>query len=247
MEYKVKIKEHERVDDLHRNGYLIIQDPKRFCFGVDAVLLSDFAKAKKGEKVLDLGTGTGIIPVLMEAKSDGEHFWGLEIQAESAEMAQRSVELNGLAHKIDILQGDIKELANIFKSATFDVITTNPPYMNTGGGITNDFSPKAIARHEVLVSLEDIAREASRLLKFGGRLYMVHRPHRLTDILCVLRQYKLEPKKLRFVQPYADKEPNMVLIEAVRSGKPMIKVLPTLVIYGEDGKYTDETIKIYYE
>lgn len=247
MEYNIEIKEHERVDDLHRNGYLIIQDPKRFCFGVDAVLLSDFAKANKSEKVLDLGTGTGIIPILMEAKSDGEHFWGLEIQAESAEMAQRSVKLNSLEEKIDIVQGDIKELSSIFKASYFDVITTNPPYMNTGGGITNDFSPKAIARHEVLVSLEDIARESSRLLKFGGRFYMVHRPHRLTDIMCLLREYKLEPKKLRFVQPYANKEPNMVLIEAVRSGKPMVKVLPTLVIYGEDGKYTKETIKIYYE
>lgn len=247
MEYDVEIKEHERVDDLHRNGYLIIQDPKKFCFGVDAVLLSDFAKANKGEKVLDLGTGTGIIPILMEAKSSGEHFWGLEIQAESAEMAQRSVKLNKLDEKIDIVQGDIKELGNIFKASSFDVVTTNPPYMNTGGGITNDFSPKAIARHEVLVSLEDIARESSRLLKFGGRFYMVHRPHRLTDIMCILREYKLEPKKLRLVQPYANKEPNMVLIEAVRSGKPMVKVLPTLVIYGEDGKYTDETIKIYYE
>ncbi|MDD3570067.1 MAG: tRNA1(Val) (adenine(37)-N6)-methyltransferase [Lachnospiraceae bacterium] len=247
MEYNVEIKEFERVDDLHRNGYLIIQDPKRFCFGVDAVLLSDFAEANKGDKVLDLGTGTGIIPILMEAKSNGEHFWGLEIQAESAEMAQRSVKLNKLDEKIDIVQGDIKELSSIFKASSFDVITTNPPYMNTGGGITNDYSPKAIARHEVLVSLEDIVRESSRLLKFGGRFYMVHRPQRLADIMCFLREYKLEPKKLRFVQPYAHKEPNMVLIEAVRSGKPMVKVLPTLVIYGEDGKYTQETIKIYYE
>ena len=247
MEHNVEIKEYERVDDLHRNGYFIIQDPKRFCFGVDAVLLSDFAEANKGDKVLDLGTGTGIIPILMEAKSNGEHFWGLEIQAESAEMAQRSVKLNKLEEKIDIVQGDIKELSNIFKASSFDVITTNPPYMNTGGGITNDFSPKAIARHEVFVSLVDIVRESSRLLKFCGRCYMVHRPHRLTDIMCLLREYKLEPKKLRFVQPYAHKEPNMVLIEAVRSGKPMVKVLPTLVIYGEDGKYTQETIKIYYE
>lgn len=244
---KVEIKSNERVDDLHRNGYHIIQDPKRFCFGVDAVLLSDFAKAQKGEKVLDLGTGTGIIPILMEAKSDGEHFWGLEIQPESAEMAQRSVALNNLEEKITIVEGDIKNLNEIFKPSSFDVITTNPPYMNTGGGLTNDYSPKAIARHEILVTLEDIVKGASRLLKFGGRFYMVHRPHRLADIMCLLRENKLEPKKIRFVHPYVNKEPNMVLVEATRSGKPMVQVLPPLIIYKENGEYNQETLKIYYE
>jgi len=243
----VEIKEYERVDDLHRNGYLLIQDPKRFCFGVDAVLLSGFAKAEKGDRVLDLGTGTGVIPILMEAKTKAEHFTGLEIQAESAEMAQRSVALNGLEEKIDIVCGDIKAADTLFKASSFDVITTNPPYMNDGGGIKNDYSPKAIARHEVLCSLEDIARVSSKLLKFGGKLYMVHRPHRLTDIMCTLRQYKLEPKVIRFVHSYADKEPVMVLVEAVRSAKPMVKVMPPLVVYGSDGKYTEEIIEIYYK
>ncbi len=243
----VEIKEFERVDDLHRNGYMLIQDPKRFCFGVDAVLLSGFAKAAKGDKVLDLGTGTGVIPILMEAKTNAAHFTGLEIQEESAEMAQRSVALNGLEDKIDIVCGDIKEADRLFKAASFDVITTNPPYMNTGGGIQNDFSPKAIARHEVLCTLDDIARVSSRLLKFGGKLYMVHRPHRITDILCTLRQYKLEPKVIRFVHSYQGKEPVMVLVEAARSGKPMTKVLPPLIVYNEDGSYTDEIIEIYYK
>ena len=243
----VEIKEFERVDDLHRNGYMLIQDPKRFCFGVDAVLLSGFAKAAKGDKVLDLGTGTGVIPILMEAKTKAAHFTGLEIQEESAQMAQRSVALNGLEDKIDIVCGDIKEADKIFKAASFDVITTNPPYMNTGGGIQNDFSPKAIARHEVLCTLDDIARVSSRLLKFGGKLYMVHRPHRITDILCTLRQYKLEPKVIRFVHSYQGKEPVMVLVEAARSGKPMTKVLPPLIVYNEDGSYTDEIIEIYYK
>ena len=243
----VEIKEFERVDDLHRNGYMLIQDPKRFCFGVDAVLLSGFAKAAKGDKVLDLGTGTGVIPILMEAKTNAAHFTGLEIQEESAEMAQRSVALNGLEDKIDIVCGDIKEADRLFKAASFDVITTNPPYMNTGGGIQNDFSPKAIARHEVLCTLDDIARVSSRLLKFGGKLYMVHRPHRITDILCTLRQYKLEPKVIRFVHSYQSKEPVMVLVEAARSGKPMTKVLPPLIVYNEDGSYTDEIIEIYYK
>ena len=243
---KVEIKDYERVDDLHRNGYMLIQDPKRFCFGVDAVLLSGFATAKKGDKVLDLGTGTGVIPILMSAKTKAEHFSALEIQPESAEMAKRSVMLNDLQDKIDIIEGDIKKAAEIFKPSSFDVITTNPPYMNFEGGIKNSYDPKTIARHEVLCSLDDVASAAQRLLKFGGKFFMVHRPHRLTDIMCVLREHKLEPKRIRFVQPYADREPNMVLVEAVRSGKPMIKVMPTLVIYNSDGTYTQETLDIYY-
>lgn len=243
---KVEIKDYERVDDLHRNGYMLIQDPKRFCFGVDAVLLSGFATAKKGDKVLDLGTGTGVIPILMSAKTKAEHFSALEIQPESAEMAKRSVMLNNLQDKIDIIEGDIKKAAEIFKPSSFDVITTNPPYMNFEGGLKNSYDPKTIARHEVLCSLDDVAFAAQRLLKFGGKFFMVHRPHRLTDIMCVLREHKLEPKRIRFVQPYADREPNMVLVEAVRSGKPMIKVMPTLVIYNSDGTYTQETLDIYY-
>ena len=243
---KVEIKDYERVDDLHRNGYMLIQDPKRFCFGVDAVLLSGFATAKKGDKVLDLGTGTGVIPILMSAKTKAEHFSALEIQPESAEMAKRSVMLNDLQDKIDIIEGDIKKAAEIFKPSSFDVITTNPPYMNFEGGLKNSYDPKTIARHEVLCSLDDVAFAAQRLLKFGGKFFMVHRPHRLTDIMCVLREHKLEPKRIRFVQPYADREPNMVLVEAVRSGKPMIKVMSTLVIYNSDGTYTQETLDIYY-
>ncbi len=243
---KVEIKDYERVDDLHRNGYMLIQDPKRFCFGVDAVLLSGFATAKKGDKVLDLGTGTGVIPILMSAKTNAEHFSALEIQPESAEMAKRSVMLNDLQDKIDIIEGDIKKAAEIFKPSSFDVITTNPPYMNFEGGIKNSYDPKTIARHEVLCSLDDVASAAQKLLKFGGKFFMVHRPHRLTDIMCILREHKLEPKRIRFVQPYADREPNMVLVEAVRSGKPMIKVMPTLVIYNKNGTYTQETLDIYY-
>lgn len=243
----VEIKSHERVDDLHRNGYMLIQDPKRFCFGIDAVLLSGFARAEKGSKVLDLGTGTGVIPILMEAKNEDAHFTALEIQEESAEMASRSVALNGLEEKIDIVCGDIKEADKLFKAASFDVITTNPPYMNDGGGIKNDYGPKTIARHEVLCSLDDIARVSSKLLKFGGKLFMVHRPHRLTDIMCTLREHKLEPKVIRFVHSYVDKEPTMVLVEAIRSGKPMVKVMPPLIVYGSDGKYTDEINEIYYK
>ena len=243
----VNINDWERVDDLHRNGYVIIQDPKRFCFGIDAVILSGFAEVKKGENVMDLCTGTGIIPILLEAKTEGSHFTGLEIQEESVEMARRSVRLNGLEDKVTIDFGDVKNTEALYRASSFDVVTVNPPYMNEGGGLKNVYSPKTIARHEVLCSLEDVVDAAARLLVPQGRLYMVHRPHRLTDIMVTLRNHRLEPKRLRFVHSYADREPVMVLVEAVSNGKPMVKVMPPLIIYKEDGEYTGEIMKIYYE
>ena len=243
----VNINDWERVDDLHRNGYVIIQDPKRFCFGIDAVILSGFAEVKKGENVMDLCTGTGIIPILLEAKTEGSHFTGLEIQEESVEMARRSVRLNGLEDKVTIDFGDVKKTEALYRASSFDVVTVNPPYMNEGGGLKNGYSPKTIARHEVLCSLEDVVDAAARLLVPQGRLYMVHRPHRLTDIMVTLRNHRLEPKRLRFVHSYADREPVMVLVEAVSNGKPMVKVMPPLIIYKEDGEYTGEIMKIYYE
>ncbi len=209
----------ERIDDLQRNGLKIIQDTGRFCFGMDAVLLSGFAKAKTGEKVLDMGTGTGILPLLMSAKTDAEHFSALEIQPESADMARRSVAMNDLSDKIDIVTGDIKEASRIFGRASFDVVTVNPPYMTAGHGEVNPADAKAIARHEVLCTLEDVVREAAAVLKTNGRLYMVHKPFRLAEIFGVMQKYKLEPKELRVVHPYADKEPNMVLVGAVKGGK----------------------------
>lgn len=243
----VNINDWERVDDLHRNGYVIIQDPKIFCFGIDAVILSGFAEVKKGENVMDLCTGTGIIPILLEAKTEGSHFTGLEIQEESVEMARRSVRLNGLEDKVTIDFGDVKNTEALYRASSFDVVTVNPPYMNEGGGLKNGYSPKTIARHEVLCSLEDVVDAAARLLVPQGRLYMVHRPHRLTDIMVTLRNHRLEPKRLRFVHSYADREPVMVLVEAVSNGKPMVKVMPPLIIYKEDGEYTGEIMKIYYE
>lgn len=247
MKNNIPIYDGERIDDLHRNGYKIIQDPDRFCFGVDAVLLSGFARVKKGEVALDLGTGTGIIPILLAAKTNAKHITGLEIQEESAEMARRSVLGNDLADKITIETGDIKEIATIFKGKTFDVVTTNPPYMNDGGGLQNPESAMAIARHELLCNLEDIVKGASKVLRSKGRFYMIHRPHRLTDILVLMRQYKLEPKRIRMIQPYADKEPTMVLVEGVRDGKPMVKIEPPLVIYQSQGVHTSEVLEIYYK
>lgn len=239
------LRENERIDDLQRNGYRIIQDPQRFCFGMDAVLLSGFAHVKEGETVLDLGTGTGIIPILLEAKSEGKHFTGLEIQPESADMAQRSVALNHLEEKIQIVEGDIKEADTIFPAASFDVITCNPPYMIDAHGLQNPDSPKAIARHEVCCTLEDVVRSAAKLLRPGGRFYMVHRPFRLVEIMNSMTNYRLEPKRMQMVHPYVDKEPNMVLIEGVRGGKSRIRVEKPLIVYERPGEYAQEIYDIY--
>ncbi len=235
----------ERLDELHRNGYKIIQNQETFCFGMDAVLLSGFAKVKLGEKVLDMGTGTGIIPILLEAKSQGKHFTGLEIQKESADMARRSVAYNHLEDKISIVEGDIKEADRLFALASFDVITCNPPYMTGNHGLLNPNMPKAIARHELLCTFEDVARQAERLLKPGGRFYLVHRPFRLAELMITLSKYHLEPKRMKMVHPFLDKEPNMVLIEAMRGARPRITVEAPLIVYKEPGVYTDEIYDIY--
>ena len=241
----IELKDNERIDDLQRNGYKIIQNEKKFCFGMDAVLLSGFAQVRQGEVLLDIGTGTGIIPILLEAKSAGEHFTGLEIQEESADMAIRSVKLNGLADKIDIICGDINDAPALFKPSTFDVVTTNPPYMIGKHGLTGNNREKAIARHEIYCTLEDIARETASLLKDKGRFYMVHRPFRLVEIFEVLTKYRLEPKRLKLVYPFADKEPNMVLIEALKGGNRRLTIEKPLIVYKEPGVYTDEIYDIY--
>lgn len=241
----IDLKEGERVDDLHRNGYRIIQNEKLFCFGMDAVLLSGFASVKEGGCALDLGTGTGIIPILMEAKTNGRHFSGLEISAVSADMARRSVELNGLEDKIEIIQGDIKEAGELFAPASFDTITSNPPYMIGQHGLVNPDLEKAAARHEILCTLDDVVRAAACLVRPGGHFYMVHRPFRLAEIIGILLKYKMEPKRMRLVYPYLDKEPNMVLIEAVRGGKSRMTVEKPLIVYEKPGTYTQEILELY--
>ncbi len=244
-EKRVLLKENERIDDLERNGYHIIQDTRRFCFGMDAVLLSGFARVKDGARVLDLGTGTGIIPILLSAKTGASHLTGLEIQEDSADMARRSVCLNGLEEKISIVTGDIKEAGSLFDAASFDVITCNPPYMTAQHGLTNPEDAKAIARHEILCTLEDVIAQTARLLKPGGIFYMVHRPFRLAEIIVLLRAYRLEPKRMQLVYPFVDKEPNMVLIEANRGGKPRMTVEKPLIVYREPGVYMEEIYEIY--
>ena len=242
---EVKLQSGEQIVDLERNGYKIIQNRERFCFGMDAVLLTGFAKVGKGERALDLGTGTGIIPILLEAKTEGQDFEALEIQPESAEMARRSVKLNNLQERIKIVDGDIKEASKIFGAASFNVVTTNPPYMTENHGVKNPDEPKAIARHEIKCNLEDVVRESAKLLKPKGRFYMVHRPRRLAEIISLMKEYRIEPKRIRMVHPFADKEANMVLIEGCRGGKSMVKVEKPLIVYKEQGVYTDEIYDIY--
>lgn len=241
----IDLKDNERLDDLQRNGYRIIQNPEKFCFGMDAVLLTGFARAGSSDRLLDLGTGTGIIPILMEAKYHCAHLTGLEIQPESADMAARSVALNGLTERIEIVTGDIREADRIFKSASFDCITCNPPYMIGRHGLTNPDAPKAIARHELLCTFEDVARQTAKLLKPGGHFFLVHRPFRLAEIMGTLMQYKLEPKRMQLVYPYVDKEPNMVLLEAVRGGRSRMTVEKPLIVFESPGVYRQEMQELY--
>ena len=273
----------ERIDDLQRGGLRIIQDPSLFCFGMDAVLLSAYVRIKKARRGLDMGTGNGIIPLLLSDRTDCASLTGLEIQPESAGLAVRSIALNGLQDRVHIVQGDIREADRIFAPASFDLITCNPPYravgsgritgttsgltrtpagtagyvsglkpvqkggIETGSGIPGEPDPRAIARHEILCTLDDVVRAASRLLRPGGHFYMVHRPMRLPEILTKLCAAGLEPKRMRLVYPYADKEPNMVLLDCVRGGAPELRVEPPLIVYEKDGTYTPELKQIYYE
>ena len=242
---KIEKMPEERLDDLQIKGYRILQKKEGFCFGMDAVLLSSFAKVKRGKKVLDLGTGTGIIPILMEAKTVGGHFTGLEIQSEYVQMARRSVRMNGQQDKISIVEGDIKSAVEIFGQDSFDVVTSNPPYMVDQHGKQNENEAKAIARHERLCTLEDIIIQTKKLLKQGGSFFMVHRTYRLAEVMYLMVREGLEPKRIRMVHPYVNKEPNIFLIEGLKGGKPRIQVEPPLIVYKEPNVYQNEIYDIY--
>ena len=241
----INLNPDERLDDLQRNGYKLIQNTKIFCFGMDAVLLSAFAKVPEGKKALDMGTGNGVIPILLKARTECKHFTGLEIQDINVDMARRSIAYNSLEDFIEIVQGDIKEASSIFGGASFDVVTTNPPYMNENHGLQNPESHKAIARHEILCTLEDVVREGAKVLKPGGSFFMVHRPQRLVEIFELMRKYGMEPKRMRLVHPFIDKPANMVLVEGVRGGRPQLTVENPLIIYTEKGVYSKEVIDLY--
>lgn len=230
----------ETLEDLQINGLFLLQKKDSFRFGMDAVLLSNFIKAKPHQNVLDLGTGTGIIPVLVAAKTDVKSITGLEIQPDIADMAQRSIDGNNLNERILIKKGDIKEAVSIFGAATYDIVVTNPPYTKVGSGLINQQDSKAISRHEICCSLTDVLTNSSAVLKPQGEFFMVHRPERLTDILVGMRKARIEPKLLRLVCPVLGKAPSLILVKGLKNGNPGLKVLPDLIIYDESGKYTKE-------
>lgn len=229
----VPLYENERIDDLQLNGLHIIQNTMGFCFGVDAVLLSDFCKDRigKGAKVLDMGTGTGIIPILLTEKTKASHFTAIDIQEQCVDMASRSVLMNGLSDRMDVRLCDIKAAGDTFPAASFDVITTNPPYMIADHGLLNPNEPKNISRHEILCDLKDIVSNSAKLLCPGGRLFMIHKPFRLVEIFEAMRENKIEPKRMQLVHSYIDKEPTMVMIEGIRGGNPRLKIEPPIIMY----------------
>lgn len=238
----------ERLDDLQRNGYVLIQDPSLFCFGMDAVLLADFARAGKKDHVLDLCTGNGVVPVLMAARGKGCFYTGIELQEKSADLAGRNAVVNGLGDRFCVIQGDLCGTAGLLKDhdrPEVDVITCNPPYMAGGDGLVNPGDEKALARHEISCTFADIAGQVANVLKEGGHIYLVHRPRRLVELVTELKGKKLEPKRMRFVHSFADKAATMVLIDAVKGGGSQMIIEPPLVIYGENGEYTEE-VKLLY-
>ena len=237
----------ERIDDLQRGGCRLIQRSDLFSFGIDAVLLADFARVADGSTVLDLCCGGGIIPILMDARMESKtcHFTGIEINPDCVDLARRSAAMNGQSDRIRFIEGDIRKAGTLAAPALFDAVTANPPYMIGGHGLTGPNYAKTIAKHEVLLNLSDVVKAASRALKLHGSFFLVHRPYRLADIFRELNACSLEPKRMRMVEPYAGREPNIVLIEAVKGGRPRLKVEPTLVVYEREGVYTKELLDIY--
>ena len=242
---EVKLLPGERIDDLERNGYRIIQNRNSFCFGMDAVLLSGFVKAGPDDRIIDLGTGTGILPLLLRAKTGSRDITGLEIQEEMCDMARRSVKLNHLGQQIRICHGDIRMAGELLGTGGFDVVTSNPPYKKQRGGLPNPDISKAISRHEILCTFRDVAEQAAVLLKPGGRFYLVHRPERLAELICTLKEAGMEPKRLRMVHSFWNTPASMALIESTRGGGSFLKVEKPLVIYREKGVYTEEILQIY--
>lgn len=242
----IKLKENERIDDLGIKNLKIIQNKEGFCFGIDAVLLSNFAKnIKKNSKVLDLGTGTGIISILLCGKTQLKKITGIEVQEEVYDMACRSAKLNNLEDRFELINENILNLENVFENNCFDVVVTNPPYKKQNTGVINEDKKKIISRHEILAKLEDFIKISSKMLKDKGEFYMVHRPERMVDIFSLMRKYKIEPKEVRLVFSNEMNPPKMVLIKGVRNGGQYLKFKENLYIYNKDGSYTEEVLKIY--
>jgi tRNA1(Val) A37 N6-methylase TrmN6 len=240
------IKEDETLDDLQLKGLNLIQKKDGFKFGIDAVLLSDFASIKNKHKVIDLCTGTGIIPFLVYGKYEPQSIHGLEIQEDMVDMAKRSAKLNSLEEKIHFWHEDLKNKDFLKQFDKFDVVTVNPPYKLNSSGIINPNDKLAIARHEILCNLEDVISASRILLKDNGRIFMVHRPERLADIITLMRKYRIEPKRIRMIHPKMGKAPNIVLVEGQRDGGAYLKWEPPLYVYDDNGKYTREIDSIYW-
>lgn len=236
---------NERIDDLQLKGLKIIQKEDGFCFGIDAVLLANFAKVKDKDKVLDLGTGTGIIPILIAGHTNSNDITAVEIQEEIADMAKRSVCLNKLEDRINIINDDLKNIDKYLNHNSYDVIVTNPPYIKNKGGLINETDTKAISRHEIKCTLEDVVRISAKLLKHNGKFCMVNRPDRLVDIITLMRKYKIEPKVLRFVHSKEGKDAKLILIQGLKGAKAELKVVDPLYVYDENGNYTKEIDDIY--
>lgn len=214
----------ERTDDLGINGLHLVQDTDLFCFGTDSVQLSDFARARPGDTVVDLCTGNGIIPVLMSAKTRAKKFYGIELQKRSFDLACKNAALNGLQDRVEFICGDIKDCRTLLPNACADAVTCNPPYMPAKSGFVSPTDEKAIARHEIAISIEGIAAAAAWLLKFGGHLYMVHRADRLCDVICTMRKYNIEPKRLAFMHPSPHRAPNLILVDGMVGANPALKI-----------------------
>lgn len=242
----IELKDNERIDDLQLNNLKIIQNKDGFCFGIDSVLLSDFAKEiPSNAKILDLGTGTGILGILLCGKTKLSKIYGIDIQEDVCNMASRSIKLNNLENKFEIINKNIKDLKDIFEANSFDAIVSNPPYKKDNSGLKNESETKLISRHEITASLEDFINVSSYLLKNNCSLYIVHRPERLSDLFYLLRKYNLEPKKIRLVQSYFDSKPKLILVKATKNAKSFLNVEEPLIIYNKDGSYTDEILQIY--
>lgn len=241
----IQLNDNERIDDLQCRGLRIIQNTGGFCFGVDAVLLANFAQVRKGQRIADLCTGTGIIPILLAGKTEAGEIIGIEIQKDMAEMASRSMKLNKIEDRVKIINEDIKNALSLFGNGSFDAVTVNPPYKHWGSGIVNPDDLKAVSRHEIMCTLEDVISISSALLKSNGRFFMVHRPERIVDIIYLMRLHKVEPKRIRLIHPYPGKKPNLLLIEGLKYGKPFLKFMDPLYVYDGNGNYTKEINDIY--
>ncbi len=242
----IEIKENERIDDLEFKDLKIIQNKDGFKFGIDSILLSDFSKnIKNNSTVLDIGTGTGIISILLSSKTNAKKIIGIEVQEEVADMARRSVKLNNLENKINIINDNINNVEKYLKKNSIDVVVTNPPYQKNNTGLKSENKKNLISRHEVECTLEDIISKSYNVLKDKGEFYMVHRPERLVDILYLMRKLKIEPKELQFIYPKYKEKANLILIKGVKNANEFLKIKNPLIIYNENGVYTKELLKIY--